>query len=334
MTDTFRAFLIEKEGEERGAPQSVRIAELTLDDLMAGDVVVDVEYSTVNYKDGLAITGASPVVRRFPMIPGIDLAGTVVQSEHAEYKPGDHVLINGWGIGEEHFGGLAGRARVNGDWLVPLPGGMSSADAMAIGTAGFTAMLSVLELERHDIHPDGGPVLVTGAAGGVGSVAIALLDKLGYKVIASTGRAEESIYLKHLGAHEIIDRAELSEKGRPMVTPRWAGAIDTVGSTTLANVIAATEYGGAVAACGLAGGADLPGSVMPFILRGVTLAGVNSVLVPKSQRLLAWGRLTDDLDRAKLHAMSQTICFDEVLQAAQDILKGKIRGRLVVDVKA
>jgi len=334
MTDKFRALLIEKHGEGREAPQSVRLAELNQDDLMPGDVVVDVDHSTVNYKDGLAITGASPVVRRFPMIPGIDLAGTVRHSDHADYNPGDQVVLNGWGVGETHMGGHAERARVKGDWLVPLPGGMTSADAMAIGTAGYTAMLCVLELERHEINPQRGPVLVTGAAGGVGSVAIALLSNLGYRVIASTGRASESAYLKHLGADEIIDREELSEKGKPLAKPRWAGAIDTVGSTTLANVLAATEYGGAVAACGLAGGGDLPASVMPFILRGVTLAGVDSVMAPKDKRLLAWGRLADDLDRAKLHAMSQEIGLGHVVQAAENILKGKIRGRMVVDVKA
>ncbi len=334
MTEKFRALLIEKTGEGKDAPQSVRLTELTEDDLMAGDVVVDVDYSTVNYKDGLAITGASPVVRRFPMIPGIDFAGTVLRSEHADYKPGDQVVLNGWGVGETHMGGHAARARVKGDWLVPLPGGMTSADAMAIGTAGYTAMLCVLELERHDIRPDRGPVLVTGAAGGVGSVAIALLNHLGYSVIASTGRASESAYLKHLGADEIIDRSELSEKGKPLAKPRWAGAVDTVGGVTLANVLAATHYDGAVAACGLAGGGDLPGSVLPFILRGVTLAGVDSVMASKDKRLLAWGRLADDLDRAKLHAMTQEIGLGQVTQAAEDILKGKIRGRMVVDVKA
>ncbi len=334
MSEKFRALLIEKKGEEKDAPQSVRLADLTLDDLMPGDVVVDVAFSTVNYKDGLAITGTLPVVQKFPMIPGIDFAGTVMQSDHPDYKPGDQVVLNGWGVSETHMGGHAERARVKGDWLVPLPGGMTSADAMAIGTAGYTAMLCVLELERHDIRPDRGPVLVTGAAGGVGSVAIALLAKLGYRVIASTGRASESAYLKHLGADEIIDRAELSEKGKPLAKPRWAGAIDTVGSTTLANVLAATEYDGAVAACGMAGGGDLPASVMPFILRDVTLAGVDSVMAPKDKRLLAWGRLADDLDRAKLHAMMQEIGLGDVVQAAKDILKGKIRGRIVVDVKA
>ncbi len=327
--DRFKAVLVEREGEKG---QKVGMAEIGLDDLMAGDVVVRVAHSTVNYKDGLAITGKAPVVRAFPMIPGIDFAGTVESSDHADIKPGDQVVLNGWGVGETHMGGYAAFARVKGDWLVPLPDGMTTAQAMAIGTAGYTAMLCVLALEDHDVTPDKGPVIVTGAAGGVGSVAIAILAKLGYHVIASTGRASEADYLKGLGAAEILDREELSGTPRALNKERFAGAVDAVGSTTLANLLSMTKYGGAVAACGLAGGMDLPSSVAPFILRGVNLLGIDSVMAPKEKRLRAYQRLVADLDMAKLAAMTTHIGLDDVIQAGHDILDGKVRGRLVVDI--
>ncbi len=328
MAEAFKALLIEK----TEAGQAVGLRDLPADQLMPGDVTVSVSHSTVNYKDGLAVTGSAPVVRRWPMVPGIDFAGTVTASDHADFKPGDAVVLNGWGVGETHWGGYATRARVKGDWLVPLPSGFSPAQAMAIGTAGYTAMLAVMALERHGVAPANGPVLVTGAAGGVGSVAIALLAKLGFSVIASTGRPDEADYLKGLGASEILPRAELSGDARPLGKERWAGAIDSVGSKTLANVLAQTKYGGCVAACGLAQGMDLPGSVAPFILRGVTLAGIDSVMAPKPLRLEAWSRLARDLDVAKLDAMTQTIGLSEVPDAASRILKGQVRGRLVVDV--
>jgi acrylyl-CoA reductase (NADPH) len=286
----------------------------------------------VNYKDGLAITGKAPVVRRFPMIPGIDLAGVVETSNHAEFKPGDAVVLNGWGVGETHLGAYAERARLKADWLIPLPSGLSPAQAMAIGTAGYTAMLCVMALERHGLAPDRGPVVVTGAAGGVGSVAIALLSRLGWHVIASTGRAEEADYLKGLGAAEIVDRAELSAPGKPLAKERWAAGVDSVGSHTLANLLAMTKYGGAVAACGLAGGMDLPSSVAPFILRGVSLLGVDSVMAPKALRRAAWDRLARDLDLAKLEAMTTTIKLDEVMDAGRRIVEGKVRGRTVVQI--
>jgi acrylyl-CoA reductase (NADPH) len=306
--------------------------ELTDADLMDGDVTVRVSHSTLNYKDGLAITGKAPVVRRWPMIPGIDFAGTVVASENPAYKAGDDVVLNGWGVGETHLGGYAQKARVKGDWLVPLPPAFTPAQAMAIGTAGYTAMLCVMALERNGITPDRGPVAVTGAAGGVGSVAIALLAKLGYKVIASTGRAAEAEYLKELGASEIIDRAELSGSARPLNKERWAGAVDSVGSTTLANVISMTKYDGCVAACGLAQGMDLPGSVAPFILRGVTLAGVDSVMAPRARRIEAWSRLAHDLDIAKLEAITVTRPIADVEALAPAILEGKVRGRVVLEL--
>ncbi|AXS39551.1 MDR family oxidoreductase [Breoghania sp. L-A4] len=329
--DRFKAIWITKdEGEKKQNPAAVR--EITLDDLMDGDVTVRVGHTTVNYKDGLAVTGRSPVVRRFPMIPGIDLAGTVTASTRAEFKPGDAVLLNGWGVGETHMGAYAGMARLSGDWLIPLPKGLTGAEAMAIGTAGYTAMLCVLALERAGVTPDKGPVVVTGAAGGVGSVAIAVLSKLGYTVIASTGRASEEAYLRDLGASDIIDRAELSEPGRPMGKERWAGGIDVAGSHTLANVLAQTQYGGAVAACGLAQGMDLPSSVAPFILRGVSLLGVDSVMAPKPRRIEAYDRLVADLDMAKLAEMTTHIGFDDIIDNASAILDGKIRGRLVVDM--
>jgi len=334
MTENFRAILVTKEGDGKQAPQRAQLTTITIDDLMAGDVVVAVEYSTVNYKDGLVLSGTSPIIRRFPMIPGIDLAGTVESSENDNFKAGDRVLVNGWGLGEGHYGGFAQRARVKADWLIKVPEALTTSQAMAIGTAGYTAMLCILELERHGLSSDDGPVLVTGAAGGVGSVAIALLARLGFRVIASTGRMSEADYLKSLGASEIIERSELSEKGRPLDKQRWAGAVDSVGSMTLANVLARTRYGGVVAACGLAGGSDLPTTVMPFILRNVTLAGVDSVMAPKQKREQAWRRLARDLDLNKLAALSRTIGLEDTFDAAKDILAGKIRGRTIVDVNA
>jgi acrylyl-CoA reductase (NADPH) len=328
MTDRFRAILITKESDA----QKAELTELGLDDLMDGDVVVAVSHSTVNYKDGLAITGRVPVVRRFPMIPGIDLAGVVEDSSSDAFKIGDKVLINGFGLSETHYGGYTQKARVKSDWVVPIPNSFSAADTMAIGTAGYTAMLSVLALEDAGLTPAKGPVLVTGASGGVGSVAIALLAQLGFHVIASTGRVSEEPYLKSLGAAEIIPREELSGDPKPLGKERWAGAIDSVGSKTLANVIASTRYGGAVAACGLAQGMDLPLSVAPFILRGVALLGIESVHMNKARRLQAWERLARDLDREKLASMSRSIGLADVFEAANDILAGKVRGRLVVDL--
>ncbi len=329
MTDRFKAILITRDEDKK---QSAAVAEIGSADLMDGDVTVAVEATTVNYKDGLAITGKAPIARRFPLVPGIDFAGTVVSSSHRDWKAGDKVVLNGWGVGETHHGAYAERARVSGDWLVPLPAGLTPQQAMAVGTAGYTAMLSVLALERHGIVPGSGPVVVTGAAGGVGSVAIAILAKLGYRVIASTGRVEEAGYLKDLGATEIIDRNELSGPGKPLGKERWAGGIDAVGSHTLANVLSMTSYGGAVAACGLAQGMDLPASVAPFILRGVTLIGIDSVMAPKARRMEAWRRIASDLDVAKLESMSSTIGFDGIFDAAQLIVDGKIRGRIVVDM--
>jgi acrylyl-CoA reductase (NADPH) len=326
---TFRALVVEK-GE---AGQSVSLRDFSDADLMDGDVTVRVSHSTVNYKDGLAVTGKAPVVRRFPMIPGIDLAGTVEASDHPDFKPGDAVVLNGWGVGETHLGAYAERARLKGDWLIPLPASLSPAQAMAIGTAGYTAMLSVMALERHGLMPDRGPVVVTGAAGGVGSVAITLLAKAGWHVIASTGRPQEADYLKSLGAAEIIDRAELSGPARPLGKERWAAGIDSVGTHTLANLLAMTRYGGAVAACGLAGGMDLPTSVAPFILRGVSLLGIDSVMAPKDLRLAAWDRLARDLDSAKLAAMTTTIGLDQVVEAGRRIVEGQVRGRTVVEIK-
>lgn len=329
MADTFKAILIARDEEKK---QSVAVETLGVDDLMEGDVVVSVEASTINYKDGLAITGRSPVVRRWPMIPGIDLAGTVESSQHADWKPGDKVILNGWGTGETHYGAFAGKSRVSGDWLIALPKGMSAHDAMAVGTAGYTAMLSVLALERYGVTPEHGPVAVTGASGGVGSVAISVLAKLGYHVIASTGRTAEADYLKDLGAAEIIDRAELSEPGRPLGKERWAAAIDSVGSHTLANLLSQTMRAGAVTSCGLAQGFDLPTTVMPFILRGVALLGIDSVMAPKALREEAWSRIASDLDPAKLKSLSRTIGFDDIIPTAHDLLDGKVRGRVVVDM--
>jgi acrylyl-CoA reductase (NADPH) len=326
MSDSFKAILISRDEEKR---QSVAVVDMSEADLMEGDVTVAVEATTVNYKDGLAITGKAPVVRRWPMIPGIDFAGTVLSSTHGDWKKGDKVILNGWGVGETHYGAYAGRARVNGDWLVPLPSGMSAKNAMAIGTAGYTAMLCVMALERHGITPDRGPVVVTGAAGGVGSVATSLLARLGYHVVASTGRAEEADYLKSLGAAEIIARDELSGPARPLGKERWAGGVDAVGSATLANVLSMTSYGGAIAACGMAQGMDLPSSVAPFILRGVSLLGVDSVMAPKELRLEAWRRLATDLDHDKLASIAREVGFDGLIDAARDIVEGKIRGRVV-----
>ena len=324
---SFRAIRIDK--DESG--YRAALADFAEADLMDGDVTVRVSHSTINYKDGLAITGKSPVVRRFPMIPGIDFAGVVESSAHPDWKAGDKVVLNGWGVGETHPGGLAQKARVKGDWLVPLPAAFTPAQAMAIGTAGYTAMLAVMALEVAGAAPQHGPVLVTGAAGGVGSVAIAILAARGWKVVASTGRAAEADYLKALGAAEILDRAELSAPGRPLGKERWAAAIDSVGSHTLANALAQTKYGGAVAACGLAQGMDLPASVAPFILRGVSLIGVDSVMAPQPRRREAWRRLSVDLDPGKLASMTRTIPLADALQAGRDILDGKVRGRLVVE---
>lgn len=329
MPDRFKAILVSRDEAKQ---QSVDVVDLTESDLMEGDVTVAVEATTVNYKDGLAITGKAPVVRRWPLVPGIDFSGTVISSDHPDWRKGDRVILNGWGVGETHYGAYAGRARVKGDWLVPLPGGMSAHDAMAVGTAGYTAMLSVMALERHGIAPDRGPVVVTGAAGGVGSVAVSILSKLGYHVIASTGRNTESPYLIDLGAAEVIARDELSGPGKPLARERWAGGVDAVGSTTLANVLSMTAYGGAVAACGLAGGMDLPATVAPFILRGVSLLGIDSVMAPKELRVEAWKRIGADLDLDKLRKLSRTIGFDGIVGAAQDIVAGKIRGRVVVDM--
>tara|TARA_R110002110_G_scaffold79145_11_gene207069 strand:- start:2310 stop:3302 length:993 start_codon:yes stop_codon:yes gene_type:complete len=330
MSETFRAIRISK-GE---AGQTVEFVNLTEADLMDGDVTVAVDYSTVNYKDGLAFTGKAPIIRKYPLTPGIDFSGTVEKSEHKDFKPGTRVVLNGWGVGEGHDGGYAQKARIKGEWLVKLPDAISNEHAAAIGTAGYTAMLCVLALEKNGVTPDKGPVLVTGAAGGVGSVAIALLSKLGHTVIASTGRASEADYLKGLGASEIIDRSELSAPGKPLGKERWAGAVDVAGSHTLANAIAGTEYGGAVAACGLAQGLDLPASVAPFILRGITLAGIDSVMAPMEKREEAYRRLAADLDMKKLDAMVVRAKLDDVPKLAAEIIEGKVRGRVVVDVNA
>lgn len=328
-TETFRALLISR-GEDK--VQRVERVEMTPDQLMDGDVDIRVEATTVNYKDGLAITGKSPVVRRWPMVPGVDLAGTVISSRNPDWSAGDRVVLNGWGVGEVHYGAYAGRARLKGEWLVPLPDAFTASQAMAIGTAGYTAMLSVMALERAGLTPASGPAIVTGASGGVGSVAVALLAKLGWHVIASTGRLEESDYLKGLGAAEILDRRTLSEPGKPLGAERWAAGVDAVGSHTLANVLAGTKRGGAVAACGLAQGMDLPVTVAPFILRGVSLLGIDSVMAEKRVRLEAWRRLAADLDPAHLAAMTTTIGFDEIVDAAQRIVEGGVRGRLVVEM--
>jgi len=324
----FKAIVIEK------ADSGTKAALVDFDEanLMDGDVTVRVEYSTVNYKDGLAITGKAPVVRRFPMIAGVDFAGTVESSSHAAWKRGDKVVLNGWGCGETHLGAYAEKARVKGDWLVPLPGTMNAKEAMAIGTAGYTAMLAVMALERHGLTPASGPIAVTGAAGGVGSVAIAILSQRGFTIHAATGRPQEADYLKELGAAEIIDRKELTGPAKPLAKERWAGAIDAVGSTTLANLLSMTRYGGAVAACGLAGGMDLSASVAPFILRGVCLYGIESVMCPIERRRQAWKRLETELNRQKLSQMTREIGLSDVFRVAPEILSGQVRGRIVVKV--
>jgi acrylyl-CoA reductase (NADPH) len=324
----FKAVVIDKSD----AGQTVRLTDFDDKDLMDGDVTVDVEYSTLNYKDGLAITGKAPVVRRFPMIAGVDFAGTVVASSHPSWKTGDQVILNGWGLGETHLGAFAEKARVKGDWLVRLPPGMTARDAMAIGTAGYTAMLAVMALQRAGFEPSRGPAIVTGAAGGVGSVATALLSTLGYRVIASTGRPEDADYLKGLGAAEVIERKELTAPPRPLGKERWAGGVDAVGSTTLANVLSMTRYGGAIAACGLAGGMDLPSSVAPFILRGVSLLGIDSVMCPLPLRQEAWRRLGTELDRAKIASMTSEIGLGDVIAAGRSIIEGRVRGRIVVKI--
>jgi len=325
---TFKAIRIDK--ADKGT--TATLAQFDEADLMEGDVTVRVEWSTVNYKDGLAVTGKAPVVRRFPMIAGIDFAGTVEQSSHPHWKAGDKVICTGWGMGETHLGAYAEKARVKGDWLVALPEGLSARDAMAIGTAGFTAMLAVMALERQGLSPASGPAVVTGAAGGVGSVATAVLSKLGYHVIASTGRLSETNYLKSLGAAEVIDRNELSGPAKPLAKERWAGGVDSVGSTTLANLLSMTKYGGAIAACGLAAGMDLPSSVAPFILRAVCLLGIDSVMCPLTPRKAAWDRLARDLDRGKLAEITHEIGLDQVFDMAAQILSGQVRGRVVVKI--
>ncbi|MCU0885260.1 MAG: oxidoreductase [Beijerinckiaceae bacterium] len=326
--ETFKALVVRK----TEAGQTVAVEQWTEADLMEGDVTVRVSHSTVNYKDGLALTGKAPVVRRWPMVPGIDAAGIVETSSHPGFKSGDAVILNGWGTGETHLGAYAGKTRVKGDWLVKLPQGLDAAQSMAIGTAGYTAMLAVLALERQGLKPGDGPVVVTGAAGGVGSVAIALLAAAGWHVVASTGRSTEADYLKALGAAEIIDRAELSGPAKPLARERWIAGIDSVGSHTLANLLAMTRYGGTIAACGLAQGMDLPSSVAPFILRGVTLAGIDSVMCPMPRRIEAWGRLARDLDKAKLAQLTSTISFDQLPETAAAILAGTVRGRVVVTI--
>ena len=328
MSNDFRALRVTK-----GEPPTVEIVALGDDALMAGDVTVAVRHSTINYKDGLALTGAAPILRRSPMTPGIDFAGAVIASDTPEFKPGDLVVLNGWGVGETHDGGLAERARVKADWLIPLPAGLDTAEAMAIGTAGYTAALCLLALERHGIGPNHGEILVTGAAGGVGSVAIALLAAGGYRIIASSRRAAaESDYLRALGATTVMDAAELSAPGRPLGKERWAAAIDSVGSHTLVNALAGTRADGAVAACGLAQGSDLPGTVLPFILRSVTLAGINSVTTPKPKRVEAWARLARDLDRAALARITRHVPLEDAAEIGAAIVAGEVRGRVVVDL--
>jgi acrylyl-CoA reductase (NADPH) len=324
----FKAVLLEK-------PESGFAASLqTVDEagLPAGDVLVQVDHSTLNYKDGLAITNRSPVVRAWPMVAGIDGAGTILESNHPDWKPGDRFIHNGWGVGETRWGCLAERARLMGDWLVPLPAAFTSLQAMAIGTAGYTAMLCVLALERHGLRPDDGEVLVTGATGGVGSLAVALLGRLGYRVAAATGKLEEADYLRSLGAATVVDRAELGAAGKPLQKERWAGVVDAVGSHTLANALAQTRYGGVVAACGLAQGFDLPTTVMPFILRGITLAGIDSVMAPLVVRRQAWERLAVDLDPARLAAITEVVPLTEAIAKAHALMQGKVRGRIVVKI--
>lgn len=329
MPDAFKAILVSRDENKK---QSVEIVEMQEADLMEGDVVVAVEATTVNYKDGLALTGKAPVIRRWPMIRGIDLAGTVIRSEHPAWQPGDKVILNGWGVGETHFGAYAGKARLKGDWLVPLPEGMTPAQAMAIGTAGYTAMLCVMALQRYGIQPSSGPVVITGAAGGVGSIAIAIMARLGFEIVAVTGRVSEEAWLKNLGAKEILAREELTGPVRPLAGERWAAGIDVAGSTVLANLLSMIRYGGAVAACGLAGGMDLPSSVAPFILRGVSLLGVDSVMAPKPLRIEAWNRLDRELDRALLDSLTEKLGFEDIPEAGNRILAGQIRGRVVIEM--
>lgn len=326
----FRGILIEK--DDKG--QRVSVTDLSEDRLPAGDVTVRVEASTINYKDALAITGKGPIVRSFPMVPGIDFAGFVEHSDHPDFAPGDRVLLNGWGVGEQHWGGLAERARVRGDWLIRLPKALTAKQAMAIGTAGYTAMLCIIALERFGLMPGRGDVLVTGASGGVGSIAVALLNRLGHRVVASTGRMSEEAYLMDLGAAEVIDRKTLSEPGKPLQKERWAAAVDSVGSHTLANACASTKADGAVAACGMAQGLDLPTSVAPFILRGVALVGINSVTRPISERVEAWRRLAENVDALKLETLTRTIPLADAVGVAGELLAGKVRGRVVVDLEA
>jgi acrylyl-CoA reductase (NADPH) len=325
----FKGILIHKDDNGYRA----ELSDIDDTQLPQGDVTVRISHSTLNYKDGLAITGKGPIVRQFPMVPGVDLAGTVEHSSDPDFKPGDQVVLNGWGVGEAHWGGLAQRARLQGKWLIPLPAAFSAAQAMAIGTAGYTAMLAIMALEKNGLTPDKGEVLVTGANGGVGSFAIALLARLGYRVVASTGRVSESAYLTSLGASEIIDRATLAEPGRPLAKERWAGAIDSVGSHTLANICASTRYWGTVAACGLAQGMEFPASVAPFILRGVTLAGIDSVMRPRQDRIDAWARLARDLDVSLLPLISREIGLSEVIDTAHALMDGHVRGRIVVDTQ-
>ena len=329
MSENFKALMIEKNDEN----QSVEMVNIKEDDLMEGNILVNVTHSTLNYKDGLAITGASPVVRSFPMIPGIDFSGIVLSSEDKDFSEGDRVVLNGYGLSENHFGGYSEKARVKSEHLLKLPENISNMQAMAIGTAGYTAMLCVLAIEDHGINPDDGVILVSGASGGVGSVAISLLSGLGFSVEASTGRLEETSYLNNLGAKSVIDRKELSEPSRPLGKERWAGAIDSVGSTTLANILSQVSYGGAVSACGLAQGMDLPSTVMPFILRGVSLLGIDSVMAPMSLRKRAWERLSKDINFEKLEDMVVEIGLDQVQELAKDILQGQVRGRVVVNIQ-
>jgi acrylyl-CoA reductase (NADPH) len=326
--DNFEALIISKEGKG----QKAEWRRIALDDLMEGDVTVRITHSSLNYKDGLAVTGDAPIIRRFPMIPGIDLAGVVKASSHPDFRPGDEVLATGWGLGERHYGGYAGYARVKGEWLIPIPAGFSRATAMAIGTAGFTAICSVLALETHGVVPESGPVLVTGASGGVGGIAVSLLSKLGYQVVAATGRIEEREYLEGLGASEIIHRSELTGAPKSLWHEKWAGAIDTAGGIVLANILCRIRERGAVAACGLAAGMELPTTVAPFILRGITLAGISSVMAPRKLRLEAWGRLSRDLDLKKLDSMTITRPLRDVEELSGDILTGRIRGRVVLEV--
>jgi acrylyl-CoA reductase (NADPH) len=330
MAETFSAWLV----EDKETGPAARLARLGEDALMEGDVDVAVEASTINYKDGLALTGTAPIVRRFPLIPGIDFAGRVTRSGHRAFAPGDRVVATGWGLGETHHGGLAERARVNGDWLVALPPALTTRQAMAIGTAGFTAMLSVMALERAGVTPDRGEIVVTGAAGGVGSIATAVLAKLGYDVVASTGRTEEAAYLKRLGAREVIGRDAFAGDVKALARSRWAGGIDVAGSATLAHMLSQMQPDGVVAACGLAQGMDLPGSVAPFILRGVSLIGINSVTCPPVPRGEAWRRLERDLDPEALGAMTSGIGLAEAREAGERVLKGQVRGRVVVDIGA